>query len=109
MKLRYPEWADVTPCKITLEGEPQNDGSPSIVLEWEGKVNYSEKAKRVQDSDGRWIQLAGVIHVKGDILADVPYIRGTVDIDGLQTRTIIAISRPRNPDGTINHTRLEVV
>lgn len=109
MKLRYPEWADVTPAKIVLEGESTLTGEPEVLQEWEGLVNFSEKAKRVQDSDGRWVQLAGVVHVKGDILRDVPFIRGTCTIEGYRTRTITAINRPRNPDGTVNHTRLELV
>lgn len=109
MKLLYPEKADVTPAHIVMEGETQADGSPSIVQEWEGLVNFSEKAKRVQDSDGRWVQLNGVVHVKGDILRDVPFIRAYCIVDGSQPRSIVSISRPRNPDGTINHTRLELI
>jgi hypothetical protein len=109
MKLTYPKWADVTPASITLEGEPSADGSPVVLLEWNGLVNFSEKAKRIQDKDGRWVQLSGVIHVEGDILGDVPFIRGTCTIDGLATRSIVSISRPRNPDGSINHTRLELI
>ena len=38
------------------------DGEPVELASWSGKVNYSEKAKRVQDKDGRWVQLAAVIH-----------------------------------------------
>ena len=79
------------------------------MCKWEGKVNFSEKAKRVQDANGRWVQLSGIVHVEGDILGDIPFIRGTCSIDGLVTRSIVSISRPRNPDGSINHTRLELI
>lgn len=107
-KLIYLDVWDVTPCKITLSDGIGEDGNAEIVGEWQGLVNFSEKAKRVQDSDGQWIQLAGVIHVKGDILPDVQYETGTAQVEGYPERKIIGYSRPRNPDGTVNHTRLEL-
>lgn len=80
-----------------------------VVATWSGKVNLSEKVKRVQNKDGQWTQLAGVIHVCGDILPGVIFTGGTVSIEGYPLRTINAYSRPRNPDGTVNHTRLELI
>lgn len=108
-KLRYPDWADVTPAKITFEGEPEADGAPKVLLVWEGLVNFSETGKRIQDSNGRWVQLNGIVHKKGDILGDIPFIRGTCSIEGYKERTIVSVKRPRNPDGSINHTRLELI
>lgn len=100
---------DVTPCKITLSVGIGEDGGPEVVGEWEGLVNFSEKAKRIQDKDGQWIQLAGVIHVEGDILPNIQYETGTAEVAGYPKRKIIGYARPRNPDGTVNHTRLELI
>ena len=91
-KLRYPEWADVTPATIVS-----------------GKVNLSETSKRVQDGNGRWISLACIIHVKGDILNGAEFKGGRVTVAGFTDRTIVDLKRPRNPDGTVNHTRIEVI
>lgn len=110
-KLRYPDFMDVTPCTINFTGGPSQFGDDEVLLTWEGKVNWSEHSQKVQDKDGNWIKLAGVIHVGKDILDG--YIDritgGTVTIAGLSNREIFTIRRPRNPDGTVNHTRIEVI
>ena len=107
--LPYLDAWDTLPCTITLMGEVGEDGAPEVVGEWSGKVNFSEKAKRVQSADGLWIKLAGVIHVKGDILPGVQFVEGIAAIEGYPERLIIGYSRPRNPDGSVNHTRLELI
>lgn len=110
-KLRYPRWADVTPATIVLTGGPSQFGDDEILLTWEGKVNWSEKSQKVQDKDGNWIKLSGVIHVEGDLLDGIEddVTGGRVTIAGFVDREINAISRPRNPDGSVNHTRIEVI
>ena len=110
-KLRYPKFADVTPCTIVFTGGPSQFGDDDPLKTWEGKVNWSEKAQKVQDKDGNWIKLSGVIHVGADILDGIvdEVTGGKVNIAGLTNREINAINRPRNPDGTVNHTRIEVI
>lgn len=108
-KLPYFESWDVTPCSITLSAGLDDDGAPEVTGQWEGLVNFSEKAKRVQDQDGQWIRLAGVIHVKGDILPGIQFQEGTARVEGYPERKIIGYYRPRNPDGSVNHTRLELI
>ena len=108
-KLFYPDWFDVTPAVIEFEGEISKDFSPDNIKTWEGKVNFSETHKRIQDKDGRWVQLSGIVHVKGDILGGIKFTRATCTIAGNVNRNVVAISQPRNPDGSINHTRLELI
>ncbi|NLJ65670.1 MAG: hypothetical protein GX337_09880 [Christensenellaceae bacterium] len=108
-KLPYLDAWDVTPCEIVLHGGLGDDGGPEEVGRWKGLVNFSEKARRVQDKDGQWVKLAGVIHVKGDILPGVQFTEGTAKIEDFPARKIIGYSRPRNPDGSVNHTRLELI
>ncbi|MBP5261267.1 MAG: hypothetical protein J6Z43_03965 [Clostridiales bacterium] len=110
-KLRYPEFADVTSCSIVFTGGPSQFGDDSVLSTCEGKVNWSEKAQKVQDKDGNWIKLSGVIHVGKDLLDGIAddVTGGRVTIAGLINREINAINRPRNPDGTVNHTRIEVI
>ena len=108
-KLMYPKWADVIPCEIVIEGGVSEDGEAVPLETWSGKVNFSEKAKRVQDRDGKWVQLSGVIHVAGDILPGVVYTGGKVTIEGYPVRVVTGYARPRNPDGPVNHTRLELI
>lgn len=107
-KLPYLDHWDVTPCKITLFGGLDNDGAPMTVGAWSGRCNFSEKVRRIQNKDGQWVSLAGVLHMKGDILPGVVFSSGVVVVDGGQEHVIASYSRPRNPDGSVNHTRIEL-
>ena len=121
-KLWYPAFADVTPAKIQITEGMDADGKPVVVLEWEGLCNYSEKERTITDRDGRSIRLGAVLHTGHDIAAtrygrsvygEAPYgsrptVSGTVEICG-RVWHIYHASRPRNPDGTVNHTRLELM
>ncbi|MCI6603032.1 MAG: hypothetical protein MSC43_02385 [Clostridiales bacterium] len=110
-KLPYRSVWDVTPCTIRLNaGGYTEDGEPMEAHSWTGKVNFSERAGRIQDKDGVWVKLSGVIHVKGDILPGVVFTEGTALVDGYgREMKIVSYSRPRNPDGSVNHTRLELI
>lgn len=107
MKLPYLKQWDVTPCTVRLFHGVGEDGGPELAGSWTGNVNYSEKVRRVQDRDGQWIALSGVLHIEGDILPDVQFDNGEVTI-GDVTHRIVSYSRPRNPDGTVHHTRIEM-
>lgn len=107
-KLYYPDFADVTPCRVELAGELNEDGELEPAGVWEGKVNFSQTSKRVQNKDGMWVPLSGVIHVKGDIFPNMSSCAGYAYIDGTKME-ISKLDKIRNPDGTINHTRIELM
>lgn len=107
MKLPYLKQWDVTPCTVRLFHGVGEDGGPELAGSWTGNVNYSEKVRRVQDRDGQWIALSGIIRVKGDILPGAVFDNGEVDIEG-RTARIVNYARPRDPDGSVNHTRIEL-
>lgn len=110
MKVQLPyldQW-DVIPCEITLLGGLDDDGAPIVVGSWSGKCNFSEKVRRVQNKDGQWVSLAGVLHMKGDILPGVEFSSGLAAVAHGREHIIAGYSRPRNPDGTVNHTRIEL-
>lgn len=102
----YKQW-DVTPITVYLT-EQGKGGKKETEETWTGLCNFSETHKRVQNSQGIWVHLSGVVHIKGDIFPDKDHIEGYVIING-QKLNIDYSSRPRNPDGTINHTRLELI
>ncbi len=121
-ELWYPAFADVTPAKVQITDGLDADGKPVVVLEWEGLCNYSEKERTVTDRDGHKIRLGAVLHTGHDIAATLygrsvygkdpygsrPIVSGKVEICG-RVWNIYHASRPRNPDGTVNHTRLELM
>ena len=106
MKLPYLTrlW-DVTPVVVHITDGMTEGGSPQEVAAYTGLCNYSEKAKTVRQTDGTLIQLAASLTIGCDIAPAVPVITGSVEVAG-RTWQIATAARPRNPDGTVNHTAL---
>lgn len=108
-KLPFPDFLLTTDYSLTLnQNGISEDGEPINALVSSGKCIFSEKAKRIIDSEGKQITLLGKVIVKGDI---APFLQnvsdGAITING-RTYEIHAGYRPRNPDGTIHHTEWEV-
>lgn len=108
-ELPFPNWLLKTDYSIVLnEEEISEDGEPIKSFETEGKCIFSEKAKRIIDSEGKQITLLGRVIVKGDIAPSLKNVSdGVITINGCNYE-IHTSSRPRNPNGTIHHTSFEV-
>lgn len=108
-KLPFPDQLLVTDYSLTLNQEGiSEDGEPISAFTNEGKCIFSEKAKRIIDTDGKQITLLGRVIVKGDIAPTLKSISDGVITINEREYEIHAGYRPRNPDGTINHTMFEV-
>lgn len=84
------------------------DGEPLKAITKRGKCIFSEKSKTIIDGEGKQTVLLGKVIIKGDIAPSLKTINdGTITINA-SSYEIHAASRPRNPDGTIHHTVLEV-
>ena len=108
MKLPYLRMWDNTPVTVSITQGTSEEGQPLVVSTYVGKCNYSEKTKYAQSSGGIWIRLAGTLTIGQDIVPEVPVLEGYVTLGSL-TCKIYGGTRPRNPDGTVNHTRLELI
>ena len=108
-KLRFPDFLLTTDYTISLNQEGiSEDGEPIKALTKDGKCIFSEKAKRIIDSEGKQITLLGKVIIKGDIAPSLKTISdGVISING-KDYEIHAGYRPRNPDGTIHHTMFEI-
>lgn len=108
-KLPFPSWLLTTDYSLTLNRESvSEDGEPLISFSLNGKCIFSEKSKRIIDTDGKQITLLGKVIVEGDVAPQLKTVSdGTITINGRQY-DIHAAYRPRNPDGTIHHTTFEV-
>ncbi|MGG4196111.1 hypothetical protein ABEW50_21945 [Paenibacillus jamilae] len=105
-KLPFPKWINNATVQV-LQTELSDDGEPLETLLYSGPCNYDEKSKQVLDKDRRLIRLAGRVIIEGDI-APGQQIEGLVRVAGVE-RTIFRTERPRNPDGSIFSTELELM
>lgn len=108
-RLPFPDNLLTTDYIVFLNQEGiSEDGEPITALTDEGKCIFSEKAKRIIDSEGKQITLLGKVIIKGDIAPSLKSISdGVISING-KNYEIYAGYRPRNPDGSIHHTMFEV-
>lgn len=87
------------------KGEVQ-DGHEIFSAIYSGPCNFSQSTKRIQNKEGIWVPLAGVIHIKGDIDPEHDVVSCRVSING---NTYHGDGhKVRNPDGSINHTLIEL-
>lgn len=99
-----------TPVKVTLYREGiDEDGAPLTALTVTTVCNWQDSAKIVRTDETHTVQLSGVALFPGDLCPGMAAITsGKVEVFG-GTRDILRGNKARNPDGSVNYTRLEVV
>lgn len=97
-----------TPCTVILTDGIGENGAPKEVARLELKCNWQDKPKQVLNAERQVIQLNGTVMFTGDIAPQVNVLAGTVEIYG-NAWTIYHGAKCRNPDGTVNYTRLELM
>jgi hypothetical protein len=99
-----------TPVHVHLESEElSNMGAPLHVVDLDLFCNFQDSAKTVLTAEKKLVQLTGIALFSGDIAPEMPTLSGgTITIYG-EERRIEQGSKNRNPDGTVNFCRLEVV
>lgn len=108
-KLPFPDWLLQTEYSIVLNSEGiSEDGEPIKSISTSGLCIFSEKAKRIIDTDGKQITLFGKVIVKGDIAPSLKTISDGVITINDREYEIHTGYRPRNPDGTIHYTEFEI-
>lgn len=111
--MRYPELVSNRVCTTDItvyrEGGLNKDGSPKRTVIFEGKCNYSEKTYQRITADKQIITLNAQALFNGDIAPDADCIEGEVNVLHGVHRRIYACQKNRNPDGTVNYTRLELI
>lgn len=105
MKLPFPDWAMVTPIKVYAEVSDEDGVTNTLIFD--GKCNFSEKSRTTLNEQRQVVELTGKALLKGDIYPGQP-IKGYVIIDGIK-RTIYRSRKPRNPDGSIYSTELDLM
>lgn len=112
--MKYPCLVDKRFCKtdirveITPEGVNKY-GEPFESTVIDAKCNYQDTAKTVLTAEKVLVQLSGIALFPGDIAPDLPTLSGgTATVYGVE-RTIFKGTKARNPDGTVNYSKLELI
>lgn len=109
MKFPWLEQWDNATCEVYItDTKPSENGDFPVISTYEGSCNLSEKSRTVRSADGQYIRLSSVIHIRGDIAPEMPEFSGSAKVNGI-VRKIETIDRPRNPDGSVHHTRLGLI
>lgn len=111
--MKFPELVPDRICKTSVRvyrtDGLNRDGSPKKTVIFEGKCFYSEKTKQKITAEKQLITLSGEMLFNGDIVPDTDIIEGEVEtLSGIR-RKVYASEKARNPDGTVNYTRLELI
>lgn len=104
-----PDRVCTTPITVFREGGLNRDGSPKRTIIFEGKCNYSEKTYQRITADKQLVTLNAQALFNGDIAPDTDTITGEAEVLSGIRRRIYASQKCRDPDGTVNYTRLELI
>lgn len=99
-----------TPVTVTVYREGiSEDGEPLTAVKLDLMCNYQDKAKTVITADKQLVQLSAQAYFIGDIAPNLPTLsNGEVEVYGVKRR-IFQGEKARNPDGTVNYTRLDLM
>lgn len=97
-----------TPCKVILTDGFGEDSAPKEAAKLHLKCNWKDEPRQVLNAERQVIHLGGTALFNGDIAPELNVLVGTVEIYGT-TWTIYKGSKCRNPDGTVNYTKLEMM
>ena len=108
-KLPFPRFLARTPIKVILTNGLSEDGEPLTETIFDGLCIYDEQSRQVLDEQHRLVRLSGTAIIEGDICQGKD-IEGYVQVAGGEAkRAIFRAARPRNPDGSVYSTELELM
>lgn len=112
--MKYPclvlESVCKTPVTVRIFSEGiSEDGEPQTALTINAVCNYQDNAHTVVTAEKTLVTLSARAFFIGDIAPTLSVISGgEVTVNG-ETRRIYKGEKARNPDGTVNFTRLELI
>lgn len=109
--MKYPKLVPPRLChievKVTFLGDLDIEGDEEILGEFSGKCNIQIKTKQRLTADKRFVTINAIALFDGDIAPEISNPKGILKLYDKEFR-IYSIAKERNPDGTVNYTRLEL-
>ena len=94
-------------AKVDADGIDE-DGAPVQGARWSGLCNWQDVTAEVYSKEKASTEVSASLYIDGDPFPRLAIIAGgTVDALGAEM-TIVRGTKGRNPDGTVNFTRLEL-
>lgn len=112
--MNYPCLVRPEMCKTEIHVELDAEGygkygTPLSSVVFNGRCNYQDSSKTVLTDEKKLIQINGIALFPGDIAPDLPTLSGgSVEVFGVKRR-IFKGTKARNPDGTVNYSKLELI
>lgn len=97
-----------TPIDVFLYDEGITEDGEPITYDGSFKCNYQDSAKTILTDEKKLVQITGRAFFVGDIFPDVPTLSGGEVVIFGEKRMIESGMKARNPDGTVNYTRLDL-
>lgn len=98
-----------TPIRVVITAAEANEfNEAETLLDQDFLCNYQDAAAVKHTADKRIPEVTGTVYIDGDVLPNAAVISsGHVIVFG-ETRIIVAGTKARNLDGSVNYTRLDV-
>lgn len=112
--MKYPDLVPERFCRtlahVVIYGEGLDEnGGPVKAFEGDLKCNYQDKGKTVFTAEQKLVKLSGTALIHADPFPYLPAITdGEITVFGIKRR-IWQGEKARNPDGTTNYVRLDIV
>lgn len=113
-EMKYPCLVPKSLCRTEIHLSMDREGTtkygdPLPAVEYDGKCNYQDSAKRVMTFERKLVQISGTALLPGDICPELPAVYGgSAEIFGMKRR-ILQGRKARNPDGTVNYTEVLLI
>ena len=111
--MRWPKlvlpFTQSMPVEVVIELDGiDEDGAPIEGLRWEGPCNWQDSTEEKFDRAKSETQIRARLYFDGDPFESLSVIAGgTVAVMG-EERSIVQGMKARNPDATVNYTRLDL-
>ena len=103
-----PDWVCTTPVTVFLTGDNNEQGEETVKTEIAVNCNTSATVKNIKEAD-RYVQKAVTsLYFNGPLADNDSDLKGWVELIKGKRRNIVSGFLARNPDATVNYTKLEL-